>query len=778
MTRTPVALLLATVLSLPPAAARALDCVDYSTNPRRIASVDVGGSIRAVASEGRFAYVGSSQAGETLHVVDLLDPAAPVVRGSVPLVAGPRAIAANLTHAFVLDADTSLVIVDATDPDAPFVAATLPGVGIWDVRRSGSLLYAAGKSGIRIVDVTDPAAPLLVGGAPERTPTVLALAGSRLLGCSAGFFYVYELTDPLHPALVGEREADPNCWPGDCESFSAVAGAGDHAWIALRRTWCTDELNCFCTSSSARLQTYDVSDPANPQLLASTAIPYSNSARFGLLHDRLHVFSGGADWIFDVANPAAPELIHGFPSVWAGSVVPVGASDLLVSGGSILEIHDVTNADRPHGIALAGDLQEQDIARDGDTVISLHTNTYSPCGVGCSELCVYVKEYDTVSDPSELLSQWAGCGCGYGYFNGYVREAEVAGDGLFLGVTGVSWGDPLYRIDRSDPEAPLGAPEPLPIPVDVEGLAGNGAYLYVAEGAAGVSVVDATLEPPALVAPAAGPETERLATSGSRAAGIGWGSGDQLTFHAIDLSVPTAPVFRGNVSWTSARTYWFPYWVTLEGDVAAVGHRTGLVRIVDVSDPMAPRVASQFTIPGYNGTQCFSGSLARSVLYVAAENRGVVAFDVSDPDAPVHRGSLSTNTARRVLATNDAVYVAVAGGIVAIPPDCAAAPTSTGPSVGPVPSVLALSVEPNPFRDDVHLRWAAPPGRPAAVHVFDVTGRRVRSLPPRAGASGPVEGVVSWDGRDADGHAVMPGVYFVRLQAGTEGVTRKLVRIR
>ncbi len=51
-----------------------------------------------------------------------------------------------------------------------------------------------------------------------------------------------------------------------------------------------------------------------------------------------------------------------------------------------------------------------------------------------------------------------------------------------------------------------------------------------------------------------------------------------------------------------------------------------------------------------------------------------------------------------------------------------------------------------------------------AIAVFDLTGRRVRTLldgPQAAGAH-----VVGWDGRDEKGHRVVSGVYFYRMEAG------------
>ncbi len=64
-----------------------------------------------------------------------------------------------------------------------------------------------------------------------------------------------------------------------------------------------------------------------------------------------------------------------------------------------------------------------------------------------------------------------------------------------------------------------------------------------------------------------------------------------------------------------------------------------------------------------------------------------------------------------------------------------------------------LSAWPNPFRDRLNLAGAAPR---VAIDVFDVRGRRVRSL--STGAAGDLV----WDGRDASGMRLAPGAYFLR----------------
>jgi hypothetical protein len=63
------------------------------------------------------------------------------------------------------------------------------------------------------------------------------------------------------------------------------------------------------------------------------------------------------------------------------------------------------------------------------------------------------------------------------------------------------------------------------------------------------------------------------------------------------------------------------------------------------------------------------------------------------------------------------------------------------------------------------------------VQLFDAAGRGVRSLDPaRELAAG--EHAVPWDGNDGDGLPVPDGIYFVRVRAGGDLASRKIVIAR
>jgi len=64
------------------------------------------------------------------------------------------------------------------------------------------------------------------------------------------------------------------------------------------------------------------------------------------------------------------------------------------------------------------------------------------------------------------------------------------------------------------------------------------------------------------------------------------------------------------------------------------------------------------------------------------------------------------------------------------------------------------------------------PGR-AALEIFDLQGRLVKTLFSGAGKAGDNE--VTWDGTDTDGHRVSAGVYFYRLRASDQEISKKLI---
>ncbi len=99
------------------------------------------------------------------------------------------------------------------------------------------------------------------------------------------------------------------------------------------------------------------------------------------------------------------------------------------------------------------------------------------------------------------------------------------------------------------------------------------------------------------------------------------------------------------------------------------------------------------------------------------------------------------------------------------------------PETGPVSSVPRVWNAPNPFRRATTIHFALRSIEGVSVDVFDVVGRRVRTL--LHGDAVPAEGrgEVTWDARDEVGRRVPPGVYFYRVRSGSTVLTRHIVLV-
>jgi hypothetical protein len=102
---------------------------------------------------------------------------------------------------------------------------------------------------------------------------------------------------------------------------------------------------------------------------------------------------------------------------------------------------------------------------------------------------------------------------------------------------------------------------------------------------------------------------------------------------------------------------------------------------------------------------------------------------------------------------------------------------TTPTAIGNTPSVgrVSLSAFPNPFHPDVRVAFRVPHATRTRLDVYDVRGRRVRTLMDGYAAGA---GRVTWNGTNNDGVPVASGVYFLRLHTTTATVTRKVMMLR
>jgi hypothetical protein len=89
----------------------------------------------------------------------------------------------------------------------------------------------------------------------------------------------------------------------------------------------------------------------------------------------------------------------------------------------------------------------------------------------------------------------------------------------------------------------------------------------------------------------------------------------------------------------------------------------------------------------------------------------------------------------------------------------------------PVSGGAPLRIRPNPAAGEVRIDFDVPVSRATQIEIIDPSGRRVRALPLSAGSTGAL-----WDGHDAEGRSVPPGLYLVRVAGGD--AAEKVLQVR
>jgi len=195
-------------------------------------------------------------------------------------------------------------------------------------------------------------------------------------------------------------------------------------------------------------------------------------------------------------------------------------------------------------------------------------------------------------------------------------------------------------------------------------------------------------------------------------------------------------------------------------DGAPGGSRASFTELDTVSAPYGDIVA-------LHGSHCFIptvsalGLATNDPFYDIAGDAGLLSHTPFD--------ALYVPTANQEHVTITAENAAwleneLTRGILAVPAPNARPPVATLRAAGA-----------NPFEARAHLVVELPGPRDVDVAVYAIDGQRVRSLAhgPRPAGRSPVD----WDGLDQRGARARPGVYLVRMTAGSESSVSRIVKL-
>ncbi len=224
---------------------------------------------------------------------------------------------------------------------------------------------------------------------------------------------------------------------------------------------------------------------------------------------------------------------------------------------------------------------------------------------------------------------------------------------------------------------------------------------------------------------------------------------------ATPQPVALEPALTGNPSFTV-------------GVAGALGGAAAVL-VVDANEPPA------------SGGIPASGSFARvtTTLQGSGAAGGWGSVTLAIPDGAALRGTtlharwyVSDPAAAGGVASSPAIRIRVFG-----PYGSGAVTSAPSVATGDGRVMHLYANTPNPFPSSTTLHFDLYRTEDVRVAVYDLGGRRVRTLMDRAAApSGRY--TLGWDGRDDGGRDVAGGVYFCRLETAHDAQTTRMVRVR
>ena len=555
---------IALALGTLPSIVRAESCVDYTTFAHHLGTASAPGISRvALGGSNAFAVIWGEVA-----VFDITDLGLPTQLAVVPGISTARDLCVRDDFAYVAADAAGLKIVDVSNPQAPVIVGSLVMPGrAQDVNARGSLAYVAcGQAGIQVVDVSSPASPAIVGAvATPGAVYQVSLTGNLVCAVdSSGVLRVADVSNPQSPVLVGSKVVGANSVSAE-GSVVCVTASFDHAKVI------------------------DISNPANPIVRASIAAEGSDMAMdvtivdgiAYIAHGNIYPAPPGGVLIADLSSPATPVILGNLGShsmimsvaadegrvvsaqvydvVSAGWLmntytVPTNAtvseigslaesmSDITVRGSTgyaiqplpgfqpdLLLVLDVSDPESP---ALTDELV---LPRNAITVAVNGDYAYVTTGVGSEDDALLVID---ISGSPVLLGEVALPGDG--------QDIEIVENTAYL-ATKFNFG--LTILDISAPANPV-VLSFLPLPGSPRSVSVAGTHAYLDASSTGVSVVDVTNPAaPVVVGTVATPKrASRVDVSGSvGVVGFMPDSEGLGGIAALDVTNPAAPILGGMI---------------------------------------------------------------------------------------------------------------------------------------------------------------------------------------------------------------------------------------
>jgi len=523
-------------------------------------------------------------------------------------------------------------VVDISNPGSPLPIGrvAMPGM-VEDIALSGNHAFVANNdAGLQVVDFSTPSVPKLVGfyDTPGISAGVAISGANAFVADGDGGLLIFDISTPNSPVLLSATNVG-----GFAQD---VAVNGGFAYVVFPGT----------------LVIVGVTNPNTPIVRGHVTLPdYSVSRSVAVSGTSVFVanFQGGLRMI-DVSNPDAPTDLGRAPNVQYPLSVAVSGN--LVLAGNALNSIAVCSFSGGTMTFLGA---TYDLPSGGYNLTVAGSRAYVPGGAGFS-----IVDISTPTSPS-LSGSLSSLSGNYG-------STALAGNLAYVFV-----GHGYKAFNVTNPALPV-------LVGQYVGMPGGAGQILPANGIAYINGFGTETRILNVANPAAPillntiPVTTiygmKMALSGNVLFIAGDDTSNNGKFIAFDVSTPSSPIQRGQVSFTSAAVS-----VAVNGSKAVVGLNSRELKVLDVSNVNAPVVRGSLTNIGFpmdiamsaDGQYAFVADLNGNSLRVV--DVGVLTSPVQIASIPLASGPLSVRS--------NVVYVLAAAGVLAFDVSVPSSPVLT-----------------------------------------------------------------------------------------------------
>jgi hypothetical protein len=688
-----------------------------------------------VAAQGTYAFIGN---GSLLQVLDISDPLVPRIVNEQLLSNGVGDIQLRGNFAFVCRGDSLMILDVSSPPKLVEVSAVAVPAGASQVIVQDSLAYVRYSLGsLSVIDITDIGHPRLRGS---------VLANGWSTGSTAFVAkgpYIYVGSDQNPPTMTSIVDASNPDSPY-VAAWLSTSWAGSSAAIQ-------DTFLYMSNFGPDPFEVYSIVNPTAPRLL-TTSLVIPEAYGLAIRDSLLYAATDSAIYSLSIALPEHPEVVAVLPMSHYSGLMAFTDKLLLARAGIGFDIIDISSAHNPRHILFFPTVSRCEAVALKDNLALMATGLTG----------LWILDVTDLASPKALSNIST---------HGWAVDVVTSGNYAFV----VNWpiradsAAGIWVIDISDP----GAPQRVAYH---RGIVSGGTLSSTRNSLALWRDLLFVTQVPA--------------------------PGSDSALEVIDVSIPTEPRQLSVIRSIDA------YDADAKDSVLYICAGPKGLMLYDIRDPIHPALLDSLGgdtraivlrdtlafiersgITVMNITRADSpvylGSCAQSLLAIASpklaisdnflylvegEGRG---FDVSDPRRPQERFGFSAN------AYDGGTGIAAQGGLVYFTGWLSGLyiwrnqlVTSVAGRHASRPTTLKLLQNyPNPFNSQTTIEFIVPERAYVKLDVFDLLGRRVRSL--LDGTSEAGTRVVRFDAS-----SLSSGVYVVRLRTARGVLTKTMMHVK